>query len=316
MDYEAAYVTATPEPPPPPQPRMPIEEVAPARKRSDGWVGWTLLSMVVLSALLLGFGEAFSSWALGILLVTVAVSAIPYLWLMSMIWSEGSPAWAVVAFLFSPAILVFVVRRWDIARAPFLLYLACSVLQFSAATAMPDDWDRGSGILSGCGGSFTRTDEENQALDIGRDDSLSDEEAIEQVVAICTRPGSVMEFELFGEPGDYEAYVAYERTGKTTSGTQRGFRDTLMRELGRVSVCVLRATEHRGLEFIDYKQKIDTGPVTIEASVDRVVLDEQVPNWRETTLTISDSISELHRAVGMTMEVESDWLHGLHASDK
>lgn len=169
-------------------------------------------------------------------------------------------------------------------------------------------------LCAGCQ-SMSRSAEENAALKVGENSAVSDEDAIEQIMEICVRPGVVMDFELNGDPGDYGAYIKYERTAATLSGSQEGFREMLKRELGRVAVCAFRATEKRGLELIEYDQKVESGPVVMVASVEREAV-ERVPNWRDTSLSPWVNIGELHLQVAAEIEIHEDWVHTLMANDQ
>lgn len=165
------------------------------------------------------------------------------------------------------------------------------------------------------GASISRSAEENAALALSENESLSDEEAIEQIVATCLGSGAVMEFELNGDPGDYGAYVKYERSGATIAGSEHGFRDLLMRELGRISVCAFRAGETRGLALMEYEQTLDTGPVTIVGSIEHEEL-EQVPGWRDTSISPFVNVGDLHLEVASRIAIEQDWIHTLAPSGR
>jgi hypothetical protein len=89
----------------------------------------------------------------------------------------------------------------------------------------------------------------------------------------------------------------------------------LKRELGRVAVCAFRATEKRGLELIEYDQKVESGPVVMVASVEREAV-ERVPNWRDTSLSPWVNIGELHLQVAAEIEIHEDWVHTLMANDQ
>lgn len=128
VDYAAAYVPKAPptRTPPPPIPAFrAVEREAPSRSdASFGVVGWTYIVTVPLALVLLAFGDALGRGAMlltvGALLVTTATG----LWMLAVVWSEGGALWAIAGFFFSPLILLFVIRRWDVAREPFLTNLA------------------------------------------------------------------------------------------------------------------------------------------------------------------------------------------------
>lgn len=162
---------------------------------------------------------------------------------------------------------------------------------------------------------MAQSPEEKAAIEVANDNALSDEAALEEVMAICARPGEVLEFELNGEAGDYGAYIKYERTAATLNGSQHAYRRTLKRELGRIAVCAFRAGEGRGLELIEYDQKLQGGPVVLIANIEKDRL-EGIPKWRETSLSPWVSTSDLHDLVAEEVEIEEDWVHTLTATDR
>lgn len=154
VDYGAAYVSPQPavRRPPPSHPVGHIE----SRPRGSSLtvVGWSFLIAVPLALLIFAFGDALGRVATAVAVVGIITQSICYLWMLSTIWHEGGALWAIGAFFFWPAHLLFIITRWHVARAPFLVGIAAALVWVSGFASL----DSLGAIECGSPGSFSYDD--------------------------------------------------------------------------------------------------------------------------------------------------------------
>lgn len=168
VDYGAAYVPPTPSvrrPPPPSHPSHPSERVEPTPPSSSlTVVGWSFLVAVPLALLMFAFGDALGRLPVLLAAAGIIAAIICNFWLLSVIWLEGGALWAIAAFFFWPANLLFVVTRWHAARVPFLVGLAAGLVWLSGFSSV----DFGA-VECGSPGSFSYDDGEECLCEDGYD---------------------------------------------------------------------------------------------------------------------------------------------------
>lgn len=169
VDYAAAYVPPTPaaaRPAPPRRPAPRVEPVQPAPRGSSlTIVGWSFLIALPLALLLFAFGDSLGRLAMFVAVGALIGAVICNFWMLSVIWEHGGALWAIAAFFFWPASLMFLIGRWDVARAPFLVGLAASLVWLSGITAFANI----GAIECGSPGSFSYDDGDGCVCEDGYD---------------------------------------------------------------------------------------------------------------------------------------------------
>ena len=166
VDYAAAYVPAAQPVRGPPPRSQPAERVEPTtRGASLTMVGWSFIVAIPVALLTFSIGDASGRGAMFLVLCAIGVMVICNFWLLSLIWQEGGALWAIAAFLFWPAGLLFIVQRWDVARPPFLISLAASLVYFAGFPSLANL----GAVECGASGSFSYDDGDGCVCEDGYD---------------------------------------------------------------------------------------------------------------------------------------------------
>ena len=128
-------------------------------------MGWSFLIAVPFTLLLLAFGDGLGRLAMFAAVSGIIAMLICNVWMLSVIAQEGSGLWAVTAFFFWPASLLFIITRWHAARAPFLVGLAATLVWASGFSAL----ENLGPVECGSPGSFSYDDGDGCVCEDGYD---------------------------------------------------------------------------------------------------------------------------------------------------